>query len=253
MLPKTDILRVGITAASEDKILEFILNNLQKPKGKRDKIVIFTPNPEQISAAFSNPQLKNLLNQAQIALPDGVGVAIGARILGKPIYARITGIDFMKTLVKSISKKPVNTGYFGGQPHVAERASQCLAKMYPGLRVKYASDTYDKEKMMHFDIDILFVGLGFPKQEEWIDANKSKIPASVIMAVGGSLDFLSGKIPRAPKLMQKIGLEWAFRLALQPQRFFRQLRIWHFGGLILSEALGNHLKRIKNQESRIKS
>ena len=242
MLPKTDILGVGVTAASEDKILEFILNNLNKPKGKRDKIVIFTPNPEQISAASSDPQLKNLLNQAQIALPDGVGVAIGARILGKPIYARITGIDFMKSLVKSISKEPVNTGYFGGQPHVAEEASKCLVKKYPGLRVKYASGAYDKDKMIHSDIDILFVALGFPKQEKWILEHKNEIPASIIMAVGGSFDFLAGKIIRAPRVVRNFGLEWLFRLINQPQRLRRQLRIWHFGGLIFLEALSSRLK-----------
>src|SRR3989338_1186874 len=105
MLPKTDILGVGVTTADKGEILEFILNNLKKPKDKRDKIVIFTPNPEQISAASRDPKLRHLLNQAQISLPDGTGVAIGARILAKPIYARITGIDFMKTLVKSISKE----------------------------------------------------------------------------------------------------------------------------------------------------
>ena len=245
MLEKTDILGVGITTTKEEKILEFILEELKKPRKDRKKIIIFTPNPEQLSLAYGNVNLRNLLNEAEIALPDGVGVVTAARILGKPIYARIAGIDFMKSLVKSVSKQPINTGYLGGAPHVAEEAAKCLEKTCPGLHVVYTSDTYDKNRLIHSDIDILFVGLGFPKQEQWIISNQSEIPATVIMAVGGSMDFISGRIPRAPTFLRRVGLEWIFRLILQPQRFFRQLRIWHFGALILAEALSSRVKKLK--------
>ncbi len=253
MLKKTKILGVGVTTENVDKILEYIVDELNKAKERKRKdlpagrkVIIFTPNPEQISAASASPSLKSILNEATIALPDGVGVIIGSRLTGKPIEARITGIDFMQKLASAVAKQPVNTGYFGGQPGIAEKAADCLQKSYPELTVSYTSDVYDKKKMIESDIDILFVALGFPKQEKWIIEHKDEIPASVIMAVGGSFDFLAGVLPRAPKFMRLVGLEWLFRLAIQPQRFGRQLRIWHFGGLIFLEALGNRLKKPQN-------
>ncbi len=246
MLQKTKILGIDITTSKESEILEFIQSNLEKPRSRREKIVIFTPNPEQISEASRHEGLKTMLNEASISLPDGVGLVMASRMLGLPIKTRIAGVDFVKTIVKTISKRPIKTGYLGGQPGVAERASECLKKMSSELLVTYASDVYDKEKMIGSDVDILFVALGFPKQEKWILLHKDEIPATVIMAVGGALDFIAGDIPRAPKFLRSIGLEWLFRLIVEPWRFFRQLRIWHFGGLILLETLSSRVKFIKS-------
>lgn len=263
MLDSVNILGVKITSSDKDKILEYILAELEKPKKVRRKIVVFTPNPEQISAANRDSSLKSLLNKADVALPDGMGVVWAAKLLGKPIEARISGVDFMESLVKSESvpiksgpKRPVVTGFFGGQPGVAEKAAECLSRKagsgFAGqeiassdsakMSIGYASGAYDKEKMIHSDIDILFVGLGFPKQERWIIEHKDEIPASVIMAVGGSFDFISGRVPRAPLFVRLLGFEWLFRLANQPWRFWRQLRLLHFSALILREALRNRLK-----------
>ncbi len=245
MQNSTRILGVKITTSSEDKILEYVVQKLGKPSGKRDKLIIFTPNPEQISAAWRNPELKNLLNEADIALPDGIGVVWAARLLGKPIEARISGIDFMQNLVKTKRDRPVIIGCFGGQPGVAEEAAKCLQKIASKVAIGYASDIYDKAKMMQSDIDILFVGLGFPKQERWIIEHRDEVPAKVIMAVGGSFDFLSGRANRAAKFVQTVGLEWLFRLINQPARFLRQLQIWHFGALIFVSWLGSRLKILK--------
>jgi len=242
MFGKTYILGVGITTAKEKKILEYILDELGKPKGERRKIIIFTPNPEQISAANKDSSLKELLNQAQISLPDGAGVVIGAKLLGRPIYARITGVDFMQKLVKSVSNQPVVTGFLGSQPRVAKECAECLQKLWPKFRVGYASELYDKEKLIHSDIDILFVAFGFPKQEKWILKHKREIPATVVMAVGGAFDFISGGVPRAPKIVRKFGLEWIFRLIIQPWRIFRHVRILHFSGLIFARWLSDRLK-----------
>lgn len=219
------------------------MGELKKREASR-QVVIFTPNPEQISKAARDEKIMHLLNQAQIALPDGVGLVMGARVLGKPIYARITGVDFVKKLCENVSKEPVVTGFLGGLASVAEEAAKCLKQKYPGLRVGYASGTYNKAEMIQSDIDILFVGLGFPKQEQWIMAHKDEIPAKILMAVGGSFDFISGRTPRAPKLVRDFGFEWVFRLIIQPWRFFRQLQILHFGALIFLEALRGRLKKL---------
>lgn len=253
-MQKANILGVGITTEKEDKILEYIVKELKKARERKAKnlpagrqVVIFTPNPEQISQASRSEELRKLLNQAEIALPDGVFVPVAARLLGEPIYSRITGVDFMKNLVKTVSKQPVVTGYLGGQRGVAEEAANCLRQIYPNLRVGYASEAYDRQKMIQSDIDILFVALGFPKQEKWIIEHKDEIPATVLMAVGGAFDFISGAVPRAPKFVQDIGFEWLFRLTIQPWRFKRQLQIWHFAGLIFTRALSSRLKKLRNE------
>ena len=250
MLENTKILGVKITTSSEEKILEYINLELLKPKVKSNKVIIFTPNPEQIAAAAGNSELKSLLNNATIALPDGAGVIFASKLLGKGIKARITGVDFMRSLVKSVagtsggnSIRPVVAGFLGGQSGVAEQAADCLQKMSQNLAIGYASDSFDKDKMIGSDIDILFVGLGFPKQEKWIVDHLDEVPAGIIMAVGGAFDFYSGRIPRAPFILRRIGLEWLFRLILQPWRFFRQLRLLQFSALILKEALSSRLKK----------
>ena len=259
MLGKTYILGVGITTTRKDKILESISDVLQEGRVKYgkgstndEKVVIFTPNPEQLSVASRNPEMSLVLNQAQVALPDGVGLVAASRLLGKPIYAKISGINFIGDMLEYLSrlpdrqaKRPVVIGCLGGQKQVAVEAGNCLQEKYSWISIGYASEAYDKEKMMHSDIDILFVGLGFPKQEKWILEHKDEIPARVIMAVGGSLDFLSGRVTRAPEWIQKVGLEWLFRLMIQPWRFFRQLRLLHFSALILVEALTSRVKKLK--------
>jgi N-acetylglucosaminyldiphosphoundecaprenol N-acetyl-beta-D-mannosaminyltransferase len=259
MLKSKQILGVKITTSKENEILEFIQKELAKPKGKRSKIVIFTPNPEQLSAAAGASSLKELLNKADVNLPDGIGVVAAAKLLGTGVEARVAGVDFMVRLIEDTSKigtgisaplsgvrdRPVVTGFFGGQKGVAIKAAECLRKITPKMTLGYVSDAFDKEKMIQSDIDILFVALGFPKQERWIIQHKDEIPATVIMGVGGAFDFWSGRITRAPKPLRDIGLEWLFRLILEPRRFGRQLRIWHFGGLIFREALSSRLKNLK--------
>ncbi len=250
MLSKTYILGVGITTAAKDKILELIDQKLSEKGKSVAPLIIFTPNPEQISQASGDASLRDTLNQADIALPDGVGVIIAARLLGKPLYSRITGVDFIEELLghvstgaNSSSKKLVNTGYFGSGKGVAEAASKCLKAKYPQVSIGYASDVYNREKMIQSDVDILFVALGFPKQEKWILEHKDEVKAKIIMGVGGSLDFISGKVPRAPMVIRLFSLEWLFRLIVQPWRFKRQLRLLHFSALVLQEALSNKVRK----------
>ena len=229
VLNQTDILGVKITSSKESEILEFLGLELDKAKSERRKILIFTPNPEQLSAASRNLSLKQLLNSSDINLPDGVGLVIAAKLLGKPIEARVAGVDFIEKVLARVAKRPVKSGFFGAQSGVAVEAANCLRKKHPKMSIGYASDVFDKGRMMQSDIDILFVALGFPKQEKWIMEHKDEVPASIIMAVGGSLDFISGRVPRAPKIFRDLGVEWIFRLIIQPWRFFRQLQLVDFG------------------------
>ena len=249
-LTKQKILGVGITIDSEERILEYIEEILTKTD---KKISIVTPNPEILVRAARDPEFTKVLNSADIALPDGIGLIIGGQFLGKQLRSRIAGVDFIeklcsltsrlninlensKKLASEVSKQLVMTGFLGGQAGVAEKTAECLRKKYPGVRVGFARNEWDEAKNIP-SLGVLFIAFGAPRQEKWIYDNLQKIPVRVAMAVGGSFDFISGTVARAPKIIRVIGFEWLFRLLIQPWRWRRQLALLEFLRLILLEKL----------------
>ncbi|OGH33476.1 MAG: hypothetical protein A3J69_00010 [Candidatus Levybacteria bacterium RIFCSPHIGHO2_02_FULL_42_12] len=239
MLAKKNVLGVGITNATENEILEYILGHWDK------KICILTPNPELIVLGRKNPLFLGILNRAQIALCDGVGLFLAAQFLGQGVKQRISGVDFMQRFCQEVSRKPITVGFLGGGPGVAERTADCLKTKYSGLKVAFTGsewqeyNTYNgyKNYKDYKKIDILFVAFGSPKQEEWITKNLETLPVHVVMGVGGAFDFVSGAVSRAPVWIRKIGLEWLFRLAVEPWRIKRQLALIEFILLVLKEKL----------------
>jgi N-acetylglucosaminyldiphosphoundecaprenol N-acetyl-beta-D-mannosaminyltransferase len=227
------LLGVGVNNFTKKETLEYILKNLLK-KGK--KIFIVTPNPEILVIAQADKNYKKALNSANLALPDGIGVIWAAKLLGKSLKARITGVDLVVSLCKEIAKRPITAGFLGGRGDVAVKTAECLKKSFPSLKISYAQSE-PSEKMRKTPADILFVAFGSPKQEVWIVNNLKKLPVKVAIGVGGSFDFISGAVPRAPKFMRNLGLEWLFRLMIQPWRIKRQLRLIQFVALILKEKL----------------
>lgn len=246
-MDKTEVLGVGVTNESEGAILEYIDKRLLE---KKKKVSIFTPNPEIIMLAQKDAEFKRILNSAEIALPDGMGVVVGSKLVGKPIQARIAGIDFMLKLCEMAqkiasrdAKQTVMTGFIGGQEGVAESTAECLREKYPKIGVGFVGREWDEKLLKAPYVDILFVAFGAPNQEKWIYENLPKIPVTIAMGVGGSFDFISGKVRRAPKVIRVLGLEWLFRLIIQPWRWRRQLQLLRFTGLIFAKALSSRLKR----------
>jgi N-acetylglucosaminyldiphosphoundecaprenol N-acetyl-beta-D-mannosaminyltransferase len=123
-------------------------------------------------------------------------------------------------------------GFLGAGPNIAEKTVECLKEKYPGLKVGLVAKEWS-ESLKDKQVDILFVAFGSPKQEIWISENLEKLPVKVVIGVGGAFDFISGKVRRAPLFMRKIGLEWLFRLIIQPWRIKRQLRLIQFIFLVL--------------------
>ena len=211
--------------------------------------------------AYHNKVYQDVLKSAQVMLPDGVGLLWAAKILGKPLQGRITGVDFMEKLCHQMSNRGLTVGFVGGRNKVAERTADCLKKRYPNLTVAYAApewgladgewqvvgskdktDLKGSDHKLHAtrhkpDIDILFVAYGAPKQEEWIHENLPNIPVRSAMGVGGAFDYISGEVSRAPKGMQKVGLEWMYRLVREPWRFRRQMKLVEFMRLVLAEKI----------------
>ncbi len=228
---KIKLLGVGITNASEEQILEFIVRGLENIS---EKYYIVTPNPELLVIANYNSNYKHVLNNAKLALADGIGVMWGAQFVGKPLMQRITGADFVKSLSNHVAKRPITVSYLGGGPHVAELTAECLKKLYPELKISWVSQEW-QSGLKNNKTDILFVAFGSPKQEKWISENLEDLPAKVVVGVGGAFDFISGRVPRAPKVLRSLGLEWLFRLIIQPWRVKRQLSLLKFVYLIIKE------------------
>lgn len=237
MLKKKELLGVGITAEKTSKILEYVFDRLQN---NSKKFFIITPNPEILVYAQNDSAFKDKLNAAEVSLADGVGILVASRLLGLGMPERTTGVDFIEELCKVSREKTLSMGFLGGKRGVAERTAECLKQKYPWIKVVYVSEEWGKDFPLltsHFspNIDILFVAYGFPKQEEWIYEHLEELPVKAAMGVGGAFDFISGNVPRAPKIMRKVGLEWLFRLIVQPWRWKRQLALPRFMLLVLTE------------------
>ena len=183
---------------------------------EREKRYIVTPNPEMIVAAQKDEEFRRILNRADLAIPDGVGLRLADRRL-----QRVAGADLMLALIKQGYK----TLLVGGRPGVAQRAAERLGVL--GMTEPSVA-AINKIKP-----DLLFVALGHGKQEKWIAKNLPKLKVKVAMGVGGALDYIAKPWLRAPRLLQALGLEWLWRLALQPWRGRRQLSLVKFLWLVL--------------------
>lgn len=240
------LLGVGINKLSPNQILEYITENIFK---NRKKNYIVTPNPEILVIANKNKSYKKVLNNADLALPDGIGIILGAKFLGKPLQTRLSGVDLVEKLCKYVSKRPITVGFLGGRDGIAVATSECLKKLYPSLKVGFAGEKWEvslssstppnSQLTSHPHLDILFVAFGSPTQELWISKNLPKLPVKVAIGVGGSFDFISGAVPRAPQFLRNFGLEWLFRLILEPWRIKRQIRLLEFILLIIKEKFAN--------------
>ena len=260
MLEKKIILGVGITNATTDKILEYIITGLQK--GTK-KYYVVTPNPEILVLANKNLEYRKILNEARIALVDGVGIILAGKVLGKSFKQRLTGVDLLENLCERVSKKPITVGFLGGKGGIADKTAECLRSRYPNLKIAFVGQEWPQDSSMYqvssikynenkksytgihntkylilnTFIDILFVAFGAPKQEIWISENLDKLPVRVVIGAGGAFDYVSGRVPRAPLFIRRLGFEWLFRLIVQPWRIKRQLALLEFMFLVLKEKI----------------
>lgn len=223
---------------------------LEKPQ------IIFTPNPEILLEARKNPFFQKALTKGTLMLPDGHGLLLVSTLLQiksklfravvylpslflfliskrpfkKAFPEIIHGSDFMADVVEWSVENKKSVFFLGGKAGVAKKTEEKFKKMYPGLILAGASSEDPSERAFELvkssTAEVLFVAYGAPKQELWIAEHAKKIPNLVhIMGVGGSFDFWSGEVKRAPRILRKLGLEWVWRLFLQP--FKRIRRIYH--------------------------
>ncbi len=198
---------------------------------------VVTPNPEIVLAAREDRALRHALARADLAIPDGGGLLLAARWWGRPLRAQVRGSDLTNRLLELAAERGWRVFLLGGAPRVAEAAAARSAARWPGLNVvgtfageaTAAGDAATRAAIGAVGrVDLLLVAYGASRQECWIDRNLPHLDVGVALGVGGVLDFLSGRVPRAPRWMRDAHIEWLFRLLIQPWRWKRQLLATRF-------------------------
>lgn len=227
---KLRILGVNVNSTTQKEVLDFVLFSLKNKK----KFFIATPNPEIIVAAQKDRQLREALNSADIALPDGVGLRLAGNF-----RERLTGREMFEELLKIAQDKKLKVYLLGASMEVNSKAVSRINKLYPNINAEGNGDIHlnnegysviDGEIKKHivilkhinrFKPDLLFVAFGFPKQEKWVFNNLSLLNIGGAMVVGGALDYFVGKMPKPPMALSALGLEWLWRVLLEPARWGR--------------------------------
>ena len=236
----TTILGVKISILRKREIIKKISSFLQDKK----QHYLVTPNPEFLIAAARDEEFFYILNKADIAVPDGIGLIFAALCNGK-IIKRISGSDLIYDICALAEKQKKSTFLLGGEGLVAEEAAKKLQEKFLRLKIVGAEEGLNagkwkleagnwikgelKNQKLELKIkesrpDIIFVAFGHPRQEKWIYHNLPNLPSvKLMMGVGGSFDFIANKIKRAPKILRLLGLEWSWRLAQEPRKRWRRI------------------------------
>jgi N-acetylglucosaminyldiphosphoundecaprenol N-acetyl-beta-D-mannosaminyltransferase len=200
--------------------------------GRSQPLQVVTLNPEMIMQARRQPELSRAIRHSGLILPDGAGVVWACRRLGVAVPERIAGVDFLGDLADMAREHNWPVFLLGAGTGVAQAAAKALERDHPGLRVGGTLEGSARSdeaaaicaRVRESGAQVLAVAFGVPKQELWLSRHLGQSGAHVGIGVGGSLDYLAGRVPRAPMMLRRLGLEWTFRLARQPWRLPRMLR-----------------------------
>ncbi len=226
---KIDILGVPFDNLTRKQALERVLEFLNEDRNH----LLVTPNPEIVMAAQSDNCLMDILQKAELVIPDGIGIILASRIMKRNIRERVEGCDLILSLFNIIKDTNKTVYLLGGKPGVAEKAKMNMERRYKNLKIVGIHDGYFNKiqeeeiirEVQDLKPDILLVGLGYPRQEKWINSNKDRLPVKISAGVGGSIDIMAGTVKRAPKALRAVGLEWFYRLLDQPRRITRMKQL----------------------------
>ena len=199
-----------------------------------ETVYVVTPNSEIVYEAMKDESLLQLLNDAALVLPDGAGVVLGSKILGTPLKEKVAGVEFADHLMDVMAEKGKKLYLLGSKPGIAEQAAEKMLEKHPKLQICGMADGYFKDenevvaKVNEAGADVLFVCLGAPKQEKFMQAHKDELNVKMMCGLGGSLDSFAGTVKRAPRWMINLSLEWLYRLLKEPKRIGRMMRLPKF-------------------------
>ena len=228
-MPKNQLGNIAMDNMDVEEGLAALERNLVSHK----KTTVYFLNAHCYNIAQKDAEYRTIINQADYLLNDGIGIMLGARIFGFQLKENLNGTDFIPELLKLASKKRYTAYLLGAGTGVAGKAAEKLKLAIPGIQIVGARSGYFSEKendeIVHkinqLAPDILIVGRGVPIQEKWISENKEALKATIILGVGAYIDFASGRIPRAPRMMRRLKMEWVYRLLLEPRRMWKRYLI----------------------------
>jgi N-acetylglucosaminyldiphosphoundecaprenol N-acetyl-beta-D-mannosaminyltransferase len=229
-LNKVSILGVEIDNLSLQEVVGRINGLIEQ----RRPSLIVTANPEIIMRARQDRGFADCLKAAEVVTADGIGLIIGAKLLGTPLKERVTGIDLITELFRESKNRKYRFYFVGAKPGIAEKAALNIKGKFPNVEIVGVQHGYFQDDstiisdIMEKKPDILLAALGMGRQESWVRdrVNATGVPVSI--GVGGSFDVFAGEAKRAPQWMQQAGIEWLYRLIKQPSRFWRMLELPKF-------------------------
>lgn len=241
MADQIEILGVKINRLKIGHAKNIIDGFVQSGPGQR---MVLTPNSEQLVMAQQDQEFLEILNCADLSVPDGAGLVLASKLLRQPLEARVAGFDLMQEILALAAEKGYSIYLLGGKPGTAQLARQKIAAAYPAIEICGCHHGYLDRELGQQVIEqinrlapaILFVGMGFPLQEKFLKKNLPRLQVRVAMTVGGSFDVLAGHVKRAPLWLQRSNLEWLFRLFQQPGRFIRMLALPRFIYLVFRQS-----------------
>lgn len=220
---RINLLGVGVDTVGRWEALRIITRRIEGG----EQTAVFTPNPIMVRRAMKDKAFAKILARGDLNIADGVGLVLGARIMGLPPLRRVAGIELGEDILAYAARAGLRVFLLGGKPGIARRAACSLHRRFPSLVICGTHHGYFSEnetaavcrRIRDARADVVFVCLGAPRQEIWIDRNRISLSkVKLFMGLGGSLDVWSGNTVRAPRAVSKIGMEWAWRMAREPRR-----------------------------------
>lgn len=242
------VLRMNTDVTSLSSVVDGVLAMSAQKQGG----YVCLSNVHMCMETFDSPEFEKVVNEADYVLPDGLPIAVAQKLLKAPGASQVRGQDLMNAVCSVAASKGLKIGLYGGADlDVLKKVEAVLKSQFPGLEVSYTfcppfrplteeEDASVVAEINAAEVDMLFVGIGCPKQERWMAAHKSQL-SCVMYGVGAAFDFISGSKKHAPIWMQRAGLEWFFRLCSEPSRLWKRylqqnprfiyyfLRQWVFG------------------------
>lgn len=212
---------------------------------------IAVTNTHVVTESWFNPEYRKVLNEADFVVPDGMPLVWLARLGGYPLKRRVYGPELMETFIKENGRRHF---IYGGKPGTPERLIENLSKRYPGIRFvgsysppfRQLTEDEDREivdMINDLEPDVIWVGLGAPKQEQWMHDHSGKLRVPLMVGVGAAFDFLAGEKSQAPSLLRENGFEWLWRLMSEPRRLWRRYLL--YGPLFISLVMLEKMRILK--------
>jgi len=251
--------RIKLLGIDIDNInMKETINKIELLIEKKKPSLVITPNVHHINILQKDNEFRKIYKHASLVIPDSTPLLWSSKILGVPLKERVTGSDLLPLFSEVSAEKKYRLFFLGAKPGIAKKAAETLIQKNPRLEITgiyspyfgFQNDGRENRKIVDMikkcDPDVLFICLGPPKQEKWAWKHKDKIKVPVIICVGAAFDFIAGNLKRAPKWMQKIGLEWFFRLCQEPHRLWKRYLIGNivFIWLVLKEFIKKRFKFI---------